>query len=99
MGLKMEKKEFKIGKWYKTNNNYYIKISRIEKLLNYNKLHGETIYADGVYRKESYWANNSMEKECLENGILTNLSEIKHFLPPNHPDLQLIETINNFEIW
>ena len=77
--------EFIVGKWYKANNNYYLKYSHTTKGRAYNQIHGEIISV-ARYRKNDYIANSDWEKEMLKNGPLTDLSEIREFLPDGHVD-------------
>ena len=79
--------EFIIDKWYKYNNidneNYYIKCKGHNK--NNSKVVGETII-DGLYLEYDYWSSDTCIKKALDNGPLTDLTEIQEYLPDYHID-------------
>ena len=79
--------EFIIDKWYKYNNidneNYYIKCKGHNK--NNSKVVGETI-TNGLYLEYDYWSSETCIKKALDNGPLTDLTEIQEYLPDYHID-------------
>lgn len=77
---------FEIGRWYKGDPDYYIKVQKVEPQGKHNKILGETISRFSGFTKNNYWCNIDFEIEALKNGPLTDLSEIQKFLPNDHPD-------------
>jgi hypothetical protein len=71
-------KEFEIGKWY-NYDEYYIKVLTKTNL----SIYGNYI-RNGIYSDYDPWSINSLAaRSCKE---LTDLTEIKKFLPNDHPD-------------
>lgn len=78
---KVEQSKFEVGKWYKSNIcRYYGKFLRIGNTPSYYFVTSEKI-TDSGYSYKEYGFNNDKKWE-----LLTDLSEIQHFLPNTHPD-------------
>ena len=79
---------FIVDKWYKANNDYFIKFKRIEDKGSYNQVCGERVSPTEttIYKEDGYWANTEFENKALTRGPLTNLDEIQEYLPDGHID-------------
>ena len=78
-------KSFIVDKWYKAEG-YFIKFKRIERIIDYNRIHGETIDPTCKYKEIDRWANTDLENEALSRGPLEDLDEIQEYLPDGHID-------------
>lgn len=78
-------KEFEVGSWYKAvigRFTFYIKYRK-----SFGKvIHGETTNCTNIYYPSDYWRNKLMIKNALQNGPITDLSEIQPYLPEGHVD-------------
>jgi hypothetical protein len=71
-------KEFEIGKWY-NYNEYYIKVLNKTS----SSIYGDYI-KNGKYSHYDSWNIDSLAAKSSKE--LTDLTEIREFLPNNHPD-------------
>ena len=81
----MEKEvKFEVGNWYKIRENEFIKFSRIENYIDYNKIYYSEIINKTFIKKNDYIASKSLEKYALNNPV--SIEEIQQYLPEGHPD-------------
>jgi hypothetical protein len=76
------------GKWYQSlkSNKYYKH--------NYNK-NGENYCSEYINENNVYRCQSDYNTLSINEIRLINISEIAHFLPKNHPDLQN----KIYEVW
>lgn len=78
-----EDPKFEVGKWYKINNNY----TKFLILQNKSEIFG----SEHIYNNEHHMSeikSGTWVFKLSDNPVLlTDLSEIQQYLPPNHPDL------------
>lgn len=78
-----EEFKFEVGKWYKINNNY----TKFLILQNKSEIFG----SEHIYNNEHHMSeikSGTWVFKLSDNPVLlTDLSEIQQYLPPNHPDL------------
>ena len=75
------KRVFKIGKWYKYDDTYCIKVLKIDE--HSNNIHGNTICNKTYYDKDFWCMNSYAADNCKE---LLDLTEIQKYLPDEHID-------------
>jgi len=85
VGILEKNEKFIVGKWYKGNNDCYIKFNKLENCKSYNRVWYSEKIVEGIYSlKYDYWANIEMEEFALKNPV--NLEEIQKYLPEGHID-------------
>jgi hypothetical protein len=88
----MVKEDFIKGRWYKNFNFMGTKAKFLKIDSGYLFIGSEWIDKENRYRKKKFATSR------IKNAIECSIDEIKHILPPNHPDLINI-TPKIYELW
>lgn len=92
----MKKEDFIKGSYYK---NIGYRANNIVKFLGFlNKDIPERMAVSYYIYEGSFNGESINFTDEYSKAIECSIEEIRHLLPPNHPDLNLDLTINNFEI-
>jgi len=91
--------EFVVGGWYEFTENSTILFEKGEFYAKFTHKDDRFWYSERITKNSGFSKKNDWARLTVKPVLLTDLSEIQQYLPPNHPDLMKKDTFVLPEYW